>query len=54
MPLRLAAVKDDPTARKEREDRERSMLFVAATRDHLIVTSWGTPSPFLAKLATGT
>ena len=28
---------------------ERSLLFVAATRarDMLLVTSWGTPSPFL-------
>jgi superfamily I DNA/RNA helicase len=52
MPLRLAAVEGDPTARKEHEDRERSLLFVAATRarDQLIVTSWGSPSPFLASL----
>jgi superfamily I DNA/RNA helicase len=51
MPLRLAAIEGDPTARKEHEDRERSLLFVAATRarDQLIVTSWGTPSPFLAR-----
>jgi AAA domain/UvrD-like helicase C-terminal domain len=51
MPLRIAAVESDPTARKEHEDRERSLLFVAATRarDQLIVTSWGTPSPFLAR-----
>ena len=50
MPLRIAAVEGDPTARKEHEDRERSLLFVAATRarDQLIVTSWGTPSPFLS------
>ena len=34
------------------EERERSLLFVAATRtrDSLIVTSWGKPSPFLAGL----
>jgi superfamily I DNA/RNA helicase len=53
MPLRIAAVEGDPTARKEHEDRERSLLFVAATRarDQLIVTSWGTPSPFLSALA---
>ena len=52
MPLRIAAVEGDPTARKEHEDRERSLLFVAATRarDQLIVTSWGTPSPFLPSL----
>ena len=53
MPLRLAAVEGDPTARKEHEDRERSLLFVAATRarDQLIVTSWGVPSPFLSSIA---
>jgi superfamily I DNA/RNA helicase len=51
MPLRIAAVEGDPTAKKEHEDRERSLLFVAATRarDQLIVTSWGTPSAFLAR-----
>ena len=50
VPLRIAAVEGDPTAEKEHEDRERSLLFVAATRarDQLIVTSWGTPSPFLS------
>jgi hypothetical protein len=49
MPLHLPAVRDDPVARAEHEDRERSLLFVAATRarDRLIVTGWGTPSPFL-------
>jgi superfamily I DNA/RNA helicase len=54
MPLRLAAVEGDPTAKKEHEDRERSLLFVAATRarDQLILTSWGTPSPFLAYRGT--
>jgi superfamily I DNA/RNA helicase len=53
MPLRVAAVEGDPTAKKEHEDQERSLLFVAATRarDHLIVTSWGTPSPFLSLAA---
>jgi superfamily I DNA/RNA helicase len=50
MPLRIAAIEGDPTARKEHEDRERSLLFVSATRarDQLIVTSWGTPSPFFS------
>jgi superfamily I DNA/RNA helicase len=54
MPLRIAAVEGDPTARKEHEDRERCLLFVAATRarDQLLVTSWGSPSPFLASLGT--
>jgi hypothetical protein len=53
LPLRLASVEGDPTARAEHEERERSLLFVAATRarDSLLVTSWGTPSPFLAGLA---
>ena len=53
MPLRVASVESDPMARTEHEDRERSLLFVAATRarDRLIVTSWGTPSPFLPKKA---
>jgi superfamily I DNA/RNA helicase len=52
VPLRVASVEGDPTARAEHEERERSLLFVAATRarDHLVVTAYGTPSPFLAKL----
>ena len=50
MPLRVPSVEGDPTAKAEHEERERSLLFVAATRarDHLIVTSCGNPSPFLA------
>ena len=49
MPLPVSSVEGDPTARADHEERERSLLFVAATRarDLLIVTSWGTPSPFL-------
>jgi hypothetical protein len=49
MPLRLPSVESDPTAKADHDERERSLLFVAATRarDLLIVTSWGTPSPFL-------
>src|SRR5262249_34988487 len=56
VPMRLASVEGDPTARQEHEERERSLLFVAATRarDRLIVTSSGSPSPFLAKLTGGT
>jgi superfamily I DNA/RNA helicase len=52
VPLRVASVEGDPTARAEHEERERSLLFVAATRarDHLVVTAHGNPSPFLAKL----
>jgi hypothetical protein len=51
VPLRVS-VEGDPTARAEHEERERSLLFVAATRarDHLVVTAFGNPSPFLAKL----
>jgi superfamily I DNA/RNA helicase len=53
VPMRVASAGGDPTARAEHEERERSLLFVAATRarDHLIVTSFGTASPFLAALA---
>ncbi len=52
MPLRVASTEGDPTAKAEHEERERSLLFVAATRarDHLIVTSFGNPSPFLTAL----
>jgi len=54
VPMRVSSVEGDPTARTEHEERERSLLFVAATRarDHLIVTAYGNPSPFLEKLAT--
>jgi superfamily I DNA/RNA helicase len=54
MPLRITAIEGDPTSRKEHEDRERSLLFVSATRarDQLIVTSWGTPSPFFSSCAS--
>jgi superfamily I DNA/RNA helicase len=53
LPMRLSSVEGDPTAKAEHEERERSLLFVAATRarDSLVVTSWGTPSPFVAGLA---
>jgi len=52
VPLRLSSVEGDPIAKAEHEERERSLLFVAATRarDSLVVTSWGTPSPFLNNL----
>ncbi|MGP0066023.1 MAG: UvrD-helicase domain-containing protein [Isosphaeraceae bacterium] len=48
MPLPVPGV-EDPVARADHEERERSLLFVAATRarDLLIVTGWGAPSPFL-------
>lgn len=49
MPLPAPGVEDDPAGKVDHEDRERSLMFVAATRarDQLIVTYWGTPSPFL-------
>ena len=55
MPLHLPGVQDDPVALAEHEERERSLLFVAATRarDHLVVTSWGTPSTFLRPPSAG-
>jgi superfamily I DNA/RNA helicase len=52
VPLRVSSIEDDPSARTEHEERERSLLFVAATRarDHLIVTAYGLPSPYLAQM----
>ena len=49
MPLPVPGLEGDPVAEADHEDRERSLLFVAATRarDLLIVTGWGTPSPFV-------
>lgn len=49
IPLPMVGAGDDPVSRSDHEDRERSLLFVAATRarDLLIVTGWGEPSPFL-------
>jgi ATP-dependent exoDNAse (exonuclease V) beta subunit len=52
IPMRAAFTEGDPTAKAEHEERERSLLFVAATRarDHLIVTAYGSPSPYLAQM----
>jgi superfamily I DNA/RNA helicase len=52
IPMRVAFTEGDPTAKAEHEERERSLLFVAATRarDHLIVTAYGAPSPYLAQM----
>jgi len=49
MPLPVPGFEGDPVGEADHADRERSLLFVAATRarDLLIVTGWGTPSPFL-------
>lgn len=51
LPRRIPSLAGDPTAIGEHEERERSLLFVAATRarDLLIVTSSGAPSAFLPK-----
>jgi len=53
VPMWLASVEGDPTAKAEHEERERSLLFVAATRarDGLVVTSWGKPSQFIVGIA---
>lgn len=50
MPIRLPTRVTDPVAQEEHENRERALLFVAATRarDLLIVACAGTPSPFIA------
>jgi superfamily I DNA/RNA helicase len=55
IPLRVSSLEGDPTARTEHEERERSLLFVAATRarDHLTVTAFGNPSPFLTSCIKG-
>ncbi|MCU1267561.1 MAG: UvrD/REP helicase [Acidobacteria bacterium] len=49
LPRWSPSFKDDATARTENDVRERCLLFVAATRarDRLIITSFGSPSPFL-------
>ncbi|WP_437986666.1 UvrD-helicase domain-containing protein [Sorangium sp. So ce117] len=43
---------DDPVVAHRAEVAERCLLYVAASRarDALFVTSWGTPSPFLAAM----
>ncbi len=49
VPLKVKGIASDPAALKEHLNRERSLLFVAATRarDVLIVTSSGSPSRFI-------
>ena len=51
--MRRAAGEDAAAGRAEHEEKERSLLYVAATRarDRLIVTSYGLPSPFLSGMA---
>lgn len=53
-PMRVASLGEDPATLADHEERERSLLFVAATRarDRLIVTSYGIPSPCLEKVIT--
>jgi len=42
VPLRVEALESNQTAMAEQEERERSLLFVAATRarETLVVVSW--------------
>ena len=49
VPLKVKGMSSDAATQKEHLDRERSLLFVAATRarDILIVTSSGSPSRFI-------
>ena len=49
LPRLLPSMESDTTAWAEHGARERSLLFVAATRarDRLVVTSSGAPSPYL-------
>jgi superfamily I DNA/RNA helicase len=49
IPLTAPWLVDDPTGKVEHEERERSLLFVAATRarDRLMVTAAGMPSPYI-------
>jgi len=51
-PLKVKGIDSDPAAQKEHLSRERSLLFVAATRarDVLIITSSGSPSRFVQPL----
>ena len=52
IPLKVKGISSDPAAQKEHQTRERSLLFVAATRarDVLIVTSSGSPSRFIQQI----
>ena len=52
IPLKVKGISSDPAAMKEHLNRERSLLFVAATRarDVLIITSSGSPSRFIQQI----
>ena len=49
IPYERKGIKDDPVAQREHDQRERSLLFVAATRarDSLTITSSGQPSSYI-------
>ncbi len=49
MPLALGSAASDTPTKTEHDSKERSLLFVAATRarDKLLITTSGTPSPFI-------
>ena len=49
MPMTVPGFEGDPVGEADHADRERSLLFVAATRarDLRVVTGWGPPCPFL-------
>jgi superfamily I DNA/RNA helicase len=50
IPLKLKNhVSEDPVIRREREQIERSLLYVSATRakKDVLITYYGKPSPFL-------
>ena len=51
VPLRVRDIEEDPTALEEQEAKEKSLLFVAATRarDRLVVTWAGTASAYLGQ-----
>lgn len=50
VPAHHPSISADATLQRELESRERALLFVAATRarDRLIVSSWGSPSTYIA------
>ena len=53
VPLKVKGIASDPAAIKEHLSKERSLLFVAATRvrDMLIITSSGSPSRLIQALS---
>lgn len=56
VPMSFGSADDDPDAKAEQEAKERSLLFVAATRarDQLLVTTWGNGSPFIEAATVNT